>query len=155
MRPHRHLRQANKDKAAERAALVALNVANPEPKTVLGVRADGRSQSLGYRASPSVKGLLGSSHQFRVHFTPMGSGTGADSILTSKQRQTKYREAGPYKVSLRMAHETNEVKVRVGTTPPRTIMLQDKETGELKRVKVRAKPKWGSIGETPKDGGKY
>jgi len=134
MRPHRHLRQANKTKAAQKAALVAANVANPDPKPVLGVRADGRSQSLGYRASPSVKGMLGSSHQFRIHMVPMGCGTGSDSILTSKQKATKYRETGPYKPMAALPNFSKEVKVRVGT--------------------VKGQPKYGSIGETPKDGGK-
>ena len=154
MRPHRHLRQANKDKAAQKAALVAQNVANPDPKPVLGVRADGRSQSLGYRASPSVKGMLSSSHQFRIHMVPMGSGTGADSILTAKQKATKYAEKGPYKGSTKMPSNSTEVKVRVGTIPPRTVMLTD-EHGDKRPVKIRAQPKWGPIGSQPKDGGKY
>jgi len=84
----------------------------------------------------------------------MGSGTGADSILTAKQKATKYAEKGPYRSSTKMPSNSTEVKVRIGTVPGRTVMLPD-DNGDVRPVKIRSKPRWGDIGTPPKDGGKY
>lgn len=149
MRPHRHQRIANKAASLERQALVVSNLATPVPKVIAGVRADGKTQSLGYRLSPSMK----QSHQIRIHFTPMGGNSRPDMSLTGKQLSTKYRETGPYKETTRVPSTSLEVKVRVGTTPARTVMMKDKETGEERPVKVRAKAKWGPVGSKPKDAG--
>ena len=152
MRPHRHIRLKTKSKAEAKQALVLeQSRLKPDMAPVVPLM-DGRKVSLGYRMSPDMR----NSHSIRIHFTPMGGGCSTDSALNTRQKQAKY-STQPLNCgrSPRMEHETGEVKVRIGTTPSRLITVTDKETGEVKRIKTRPKPRWGSIGvlDKPKDGG--
>lgn len=143
-----------KERGQEFTSLVVDNLANQRyfDKTASKVTAswaDGKA-NLGTRMSPDPR----NGYQHHVRFVPLGGSSSPDTALTSKQRQTKYNnQVNPYKVSIRVPHETKEVKVRTGTTPPRTVMIKDKVTGHEHPIRIGSKPKYGSVGSKPKDGG--
>lgn len=109
-------------------------------------------KTLGYRMSPNPK--MG--HSFHIRFSGLG---GSSSDMKGKEKAKAYRvnDADLYSDKVKGQHTSKEAQIRVGTTPPRKLMLPDPETGELRLCKIPAKPKYtnvGASGTKPKDGGK-
>lgn len=75
MRPPKHIRE---ERLAKVATAVAAFRATPKSE---------RETSKGYRLSPDPT----IAHRFSIHPGKMFGGSSADSILTSRQKQSKYR----------------------------------------------------------------
>jgi hypothetical protein len=142
---------------------IAKNLAEPKEHHTIAFKADGKPISLGYRVTPDLR----QGYSANIHFSPLPPMpktmkeilfpmAKADKALTAKQVKAKYRldDAELYTVKPAGIGDTSrEVKLRTGTLPERHVPIMDRETGQVKVVKVGPKPKYGPVGSTPKDGG--
>lgn len=162
MRPPKHIRDAKK---AAISAAKADYMQNGAEKSTFKA-SDGKT--LGYRLSPDMK----QGYQAHIHFSPLapvaktfsqvfkGNNSNADKSLSPKQLGRKYNpvDADLYTDKLEVhGGSREEVKIRIGTTPPRKLLLTDKVTGEKYLARIPAQPKYQDVGTTgifPKDGGK-
>ena len=167
MRPPKHIRDAKRQ--LKLAALQSYQEAKASG-TLERSTYSSYGAKHGYALSPDAN--LG--YRFHQPMNAKGSSNkkGYDSITKTinyrdsngETKQFKYRTQGKTSLSNSELYSDNkpvpqrgECKVRIGTTPSRGIMMVDKETGEEKYVKLKAKPKYQDVGLVscvPKDGGK-